>query len=454
MLYETKSNILYLLCNESDLYSEVEVVITSPEGEEFSYYPMVSGVDGSAELGENGRNFEFIQTTMKEVDYSPYSALLKAYELDYNIEYISSTDYVVTGMTITPTFPGSDYEMVDASGFCYANLIDLDNNGILELVMIAYDEQEYGDNDRFYSENTIDIENLKYPNIIKVYTILPDSGLAFLGSLPVSYLKTAVSSHYGIEYIVSDNKTYICQSEIAQMGNGEIRYYGYSDGFFDVVAFRTFDIDGTDVLNGEDISGESEMHFISNLNDDYLYNLESINKATFDFLENYPVRNFDTYGNAYNNGQFYFEQYAPQDYYPPNQVISNYYKALTMRDYDMLEQLIGSEDVDSLKKIHSQESGTYVPGYITFDLEEVVIEDIENVDMANDIADYVEKVNTDNIDVFVMKCIVNEVLDPHTAEFGLQVAGGIYETYFILSSEDLTAGDWKIEEIFDDKFYR
>ena len=395
-----------------------------------------------------------VQSDVNKVDYSPYSALLKAYELDYNAENLSATDYVVTGMTTTPTYPESNGAMVNTSGLCYANLVDLDYNGILELVIIAYDEQEYGDYDSFYSEEEVYIEDLKYPNIIKLYTILPNSGLEFLGSLPVSYLQTSVSSHYGIEYIVSDDKTYIQQSEIFQMGNGEISYFGYSDGFFGVEAFHAFDIDGARHFEGGEISGESEKHFITNLNDSYLDKLESINKETFDFLKNYPVRNFESYRSAYNNGQFYFAEYELYDYFPANHVIENYYKALTMRDYDTLEELIGSEDVDSLKKTHTGEISTYVPGYIISDLGQAILEDIENSDMANDIASFVEKVDADEMDnLLVMKCIVNEVLDPHTTALGLQVAGGMYETYFVLSSEDPIYGDWKIEEIFDDKFY-
>ena len=35
-----------------------------------------------------------------DVDYSPYTALLKAYELDYNVMYTAANDYEVVGMTV------------------------------------------------------------------------------------------------------------------------------------------------------------------------------------------------------------------------------------------------------------------------------------------------------------------------------------------------------------------
>ncbi len=406
---------------------------------------------------------ETTENNTQQIDYSPYSALLKAYELDYNIQNTSGTDYEIIGMTLTPTEPDMpDYPMVDASGFCYSNLVDLDGNGILELVIIAYDSQQLAFDDEFYYDDKLYISDLAYTNIVKIYTITPESGLYFIGSLPVQELSMPVSSNYGIEYIVSENKTYITQNNIFQMGNGDIRYYGLTDGYFGEEVYFEMSIDGIYYINGKEYTyedfeaakaahGESEIHVIENLNDIYLKELQSINEATYSFLEDYPIKNFNNYYNAYNNGQFYYLDYTTQSFFPPEVTINNYYKALTLRDYDLLSQIINSEDVENLKLWHSSDTHTYVPGYIINNLQEVSIEDITRPDMAEDIENYINGVNADN--VVLLHARVNEVLDPHVTTLGLQIAGGIYDTYYIMSSNDPDGLEWRIEEIIDDKFY-
>ncbi len=409
---------------------------------------------------ESSQNSSEVSTDLALVDYSPYSALLKAYELDYNIENISATDYKITGMTLNPTFPDMPNEnLLDASGFCYANLVDLDNNGILELVLIAYNEQEY-DN---YDDLDLDIHQLKYPNIIKVYTIVPEYGLEFLGSLPVSHISMPVSTNYGIEYIVAQDKTYISYKEIYQMGDGITLYYGLTEGLFSLEASFKIDTDGTHSINAKDYPpeeydriisnyGESKIHLIDNLNSDYLTELKEINNNTFNFLKDYPISNFSTYCGAYNNGQFYFFEHYSADFYPPEIAIRNYYKSLTLRDYEALSDLtLSNEEIERYQLGHNSDSHTYVPGYILSELEMISYDMIENVEMANDIGNYIADLT--NMNTVIMYCRVNEVLDPHTTPLGLQVSGGSYDTYFILTTDDPDGLDWKISEIFDDKFY-
>ncbi len=410
-----------------------------------------AAVDSATTEGEN--------SDLVQVDYSPYSALLKAYELDYNVENISATDYRVIGMTLTPTYPNAtEMDLFDASGFCYANLIDLDNNGVLELVLIAYNDQEQNN----YDEE-LDIYSLQYPNIVKVYTIVPEYGLEFLGSLPVSSHTMPVSVNYGIEYIVSDDKTYISHRDIYQMGDGDIQYYGLTNGHFSIETSFAIDIDGSYFIDGNEYTsidfeqikagyGESEIHLIDNLNDTYLQEIEAINKATYDFLANYPIANFSCSDNAYNNGGFYFTEYVFNDLYPPEHTVKNYYHALTMQDYEALLDLgLKPEQVENIEFSHTSDQHTYVPGHIISDLKTVTVDMIENAEMANDIQDVVETLQDKN--VTIEYCRVNEVLDPHLTPNWMQVAGGTYDTYFILSTDDPNEQDWRIEEIIDNKFY-
>ncbi len=403
-------------------------------------------------LISNNENQE-IQDT-KEVDYSLYSALLKAYELDYNIQNISADDYEIIGMTLTPTYPNAPKDsMIDASGFCYANLVDLDNNGVLELVLIAYDEQEQGDAQNLLNEDKILISDIEYNEIIKVYTILDENNLEFLGSLPVSQITMPVSLNYGIEYIIEEDKTYIVHSNIYQMGNGEIDYYSITDGKFSLEKYFEIDIDGKVYMNGDEYTFEDServIHLIENLNDTYLNELEAVNKATFDFLQSYSITNFNSKSGAYNNGQFYFveENYLNQE----DLTIVNYYNALTLRDYDTLLDIGISEDyIENIKLWHTSNEHTYVPGHIVSNLKTISLDMIENTDLMMDVSNIINNLEYENI--IIKYCRVNEVLDPHTTRLGLQIAGGTYDTYFILAQDDALKDDWKIIEMIDDKFY-
>ncbi len=401
------------------------------------------------------------------IDYSPYSALIEAYTLDYNITNISATDYEITGITFDYTHPSSpDDSMLDASGFCYANLVDLDNNGVLELVLIAYDHQEWDSEEYVIYGDTVKLGLLENPDIVKIYTILPETGLHFLGSMEVSYLNMPVSMNYGIEYAVSDDKTYIVHRNLYQMGDGTIYYYGLSDEFyFGPEEIIEIDVEGNSVYGDTQYSfeeteeliegfGESEIHLLENLNDTYLAELEAVNEATFDFLANYPVADFDDYSGTYNDGQFYFFEYYFHDLYPPEIAVKSYYRALTMRDYDTLFALgISDETLDLMEMRYSPDDPRpYVPGYIISKLQLVTTDAIEKPDLAADIENYIAQ-NVPNGEASVMHCRVNEVLDPHKSMLGLQVAGGIYDTYFILYSDDPDGLEWKIAEIFDEKFY-
>ncbi len=423
----------------------------------------------------NEETYSFLEVNFTEnenpnqldIDYSPYSALIKAYTLDYNIENLSATDYRITGMTLDYTYPTTPEDsMLDASGFCYANLVDLDNNGVLELVLIAFGEQDWDNTQYAIYGDTVKVGLLENPNIVKVYTILPDAGIHFLGSLPVSYLTMPVSMNYGIKYIVSEDKTYIAHEDLYQFGNGTIYYYGLSDEYyFSPEEIIEIDVEGSATYEGAEYTyeeaqqlmesfGESKAHIIENMNDVYIEELEAINEATFDFLADYPIADFDDSSGAYNDGQFYYFEYAFHDLYPPEIAIKNYYNALTMRDYDTLASLgISNEDIDFMKtRYNPDDPRAYVPGYIVSDLEVVTTDTIENSALAADIDSYIAE-NMPDSDATIMYCRVNEILDPHKSMLGLQAAGGVYDTYFVIYSDDPDGMEWKIAEIFDTKFY-
>ncbi len=404
------------------------------------------------------------QPNMGTTNYSPYSNLFKAYELDYNKDHLGPTDYRVVGMSVTPTYPDDpNSTLVDAGGFCYANLVDLNDDGVLEFVLIAYNQQEQSDEQYNSGVDKVYLNTLDYPNIIKVYTIAADSGLTFLGSLPVSEFELDGSNHYGIEYVTSGEKTYISQIETTDIGDRKTQYYELVDGVFGVTAVFEENADETHYIDGKKYNSEafeeekanygvSELHLIQNLDRSNLAKLKSITDTTVSFLEDYPLTNFEAHTGAYNDGQFYYLEHNLENYYPPMTTINDYYRALTQQDYVKLGEILEyPEAVEATQIRHTSNEHAYVPGYIISQLQTIEVADVKNTAMATDIADLLDEVIGKN--VVLLYAAVNEVLDPHKARLGLQVAGDIYDTYFILASDNPDSFDWKIEYILDDKFY-
>ncbi len=407
------------------------------------------------ELGElvnrNAQTYSFLSQydtvsediNKQEIDYSPYSLLIKAYELDNNIQNTSENTYQVIGMMATKS---AYVDSIDMQGFFYANLIDFDNNGVLELVLYSDVEKEY------LSE-------------AKVFTIVDNSSVKFLGSIPIVNIQMPVSQNYGIEYTDFDGKTYIINEQQLGVIQSQTTVYGLTDGHFSVEMFFS---NNEDVykINGEVYSSEDYYaildsyrqgkyaHLFSNLNDIYFQQLADVNIETFMFLEDYEVENFESNNSAYNNGQFYIMEYAPQDMYPPDLVIRDYFKALTMRDYEALVNLnIDTLQIDRLKESHNSDGyRPYIPGYIILGIEQVTPDMLEHSDHSSDLASYLMEIFPEKNGI-IMKCTVNEVLDPHTSSLGMQIAGDTYEYYFVMSSDDAEQAEWKIEVISDDKFY-
>ncbi len=421
-------------------------------------------------VARNERTFLFLEqfstinrpSTQSEnnaVDYSPYSALLKAYELDYNIVNVAADDYEVVGMTVNEI---EDSGFYDASGFFYADLIDFDGNGVLELVLAATSEQEVNN-----YENGFSYDDLKYPNIVKIYTIANNGNLTFLESLPVKMVQMPVSLNYAIRYANLNDKTYMVIDERSQMGFGEIQYYSLTDGFFGVEVFCELTDDGVYKIDGEEVSEDeynklsdnledNVSYPVSNLTDIYLEDLREVSQKTIDFLADYPIRDFISDTGAYNDGKFYYVEYSSQATDLSNSTIYNYFKALTMNDFDALRNLYADSqhsDIEYRINSYDVENGRiFIPGYIIWDIQTITPSEIEHPDLAKDLTNMLNSV-PENKNSLLIKVVINEVLDPHVSQLGMQVAGGVVDMYFIMSNDAQNGSDWKIENTLDNKFY-
>ncbi len=389
-------------------------------------------------------------TKATNIDYSPYSAVLQAYELEYE------------GMQIKPQQDrGSLY---DIGGFCYSHLIDLNHDGILELVLVGSPIIfEFDPMQPPYSERIPG-----YPDIVKIYSLTEDGKLQFVDGIPMTDYNTHVSSHFAVEYVVAEDRTYILVETPSQHGQEEARYYSYDRGFSYLDKYyhaylesstntMKYEIEGTEHTEEEyresrESIGTSEVHLITNLNAGLVESLQMINRETKQFLDKHPVKNFEGEAGVYRDGHFYFLEYLPS--IPPEITVKRYYHALTKGDYQAMKEIYWDESmVDAIKA--GRENSLHAPGNIVSDMEGFSEQRIENMeaDTAEMIRAVMETIEAHK-NVYIVKCLVNEVLNPSVVSLGMQEGGGTYKTWFIVSSDDQDSHNWKIEAVLDDRFTR
>ncbi len=387
------------------------------------------------------------QTIADEVNYSLYSNVIDAYRQNYNEMQVE---------------PLSDLglERSRITGLSYANLIDLDKNGVLELILFATPESINNQTSYSYID-----ANLEYPNFLKIYTII-DNELKFLDSLPFSYFHIDDDTHLGIQLIHNEASTSFF---ITVMGDNDFLNYSIVDfngdelitsteitfeydESYEVIAFVNGELTDFEKANAEVIALQemSEKIPISTIFDEQLDTLKEINSLTFDFLADYPVINFENDFSAKNNDLFYYFEDMPV--LAQELVIADYYHCLTMNDYDSLLNIFSDEDdVTALK--NARNTSLYTTGHILSCLTQLELDEfmMEHASLAHFYYPYIEDLKENkNISIFALN--VDEVLNPDKSVGTPQEGGGNYRTYFILSQEKNSQDEWKIEYIDDGKF--
>ena len=395
-----------------------------------------------------------------DIDYSPYSAIVKAYELDYSVHYNGSESYTYVGTEFTD-IEGATTS--DARGLVYYDMVDLDSNGVYELIIASTTTGRYNyDSEIYYGESS-----LEFPNLVKIYTIKNENELSFLGSIPFSDIETAVSRHSGIIYDITENKNYLTVNQLYQMGNGTTTNYSITDGVLSAECTVEISLEGDNkyYLYGNECSEEEYSKVapnnnerlvipVTNLNEEYKNNLITRNENTTNYLSNFPINNFTSRSGAYNDGQFYFMENEFQNELWPEEMIFEYYKALTLQDFDTLKKL-GIENPEFRHRTH--DDGTkpvFAPGFIVSKIEQISTDELKYDEMAQEIYDYAQENTSPQLDIVFLRCTVNEVLDPTVSWLGMQISGGMYETVFTIAI-DYTNKEygWRIVDITDDRFY-
>ncbi len=224
-----------------------------------------------------------------EIDYTPYANLVNTY-FDVCGEFVVEQHYVDGG--------------ANTAGFNYAELIDLDNDGILELVLAGVSNNmnaiESGSSAiDLYFDDTGTLKEL-----VEIYT-LSDNGEALLVSRHSfsSYGNGGVE--FGIEYAKGTEKTYILNS--FRSNDTTVTYYELSDGqlseslrydsIYDYendeysVTLNGQESDMTTVEDALALKGEVALNRISWLSPQQLEELVENNEETFLFLEQYAPIN-------------------------------------------------------------------------------------------------------------------------------------------------------------------
>ncbi len=224
-------------------------------------------------------------TEEKEIDYTPYVNLVNTY-------------FDVYGeLVVEQNHADSD---INTAGFNYAELIDLDNDGVLELILVGVlddvnaIESGLGAVDLYFD----DTFNLK--ELVEIYT-LSDTGVAVLLD------KQTLSSYgnggveFGVEYAKETENTYVLNSfrsdiervTYYELSNGRLKeslsyelIYDYDNSEY-IAVLNDQKSDVTAIEDAVAAKGEVIVHRLSWLTQSELDELMARNEETFSFLEKY-----------------------------------------------------------------------------------------------------------------------------------------------------------------------
>ncbi len=218
------------------------------------------------------------------VDYSLYTALIDSVTKEHS-ELATVSAYSYEGVDLQEVY-----------GMVYSHLIDLDNNGVLELVMVTTDKGELSNDKRFDYD----------ANHIEIYTITEQGELRKVGELPLLLLG---SKHLSSGTVFAVNYSFV--DGVGYIGTGNDtsdtykQYYQYTpdglhlDTTFEAILIADF---GTSFsIDGESVEQEAFeeryysfeqstiTHSISGMLQSEMWQLQKVNDTTKEFLKEYPI---------------------------------------------------------------------------------------------------------------------------------------------------------------------
>ncbi len=279
-------------------------------------------------------------TQATDIDYSPYSSLIYAYQKALNQ---------------TPT----------TSGRLYANLVDFNGDDICELVIarVYHNEMSY-----FDTQNISYAKDYEKP-MVHIYALDENGGVKHEGEF--SFVQTnSINNDFSILYLIQDGLTYLITDvtdDVLQSREGTQYFWQYNPED----EHTAFSLNETVDINSDTLPTEFQNHVILSINSEIM--TEDITGKTVQFLDAYPKSNSVGTSAVFNNGSFFILEDTPKT--PEEQAVFDYEKAIVLEDYSKITELRDDQDfVNDMKS--TRDDGLFIPGKIIENVELLQLEEL------------------------------------------------------------------------------
>ncbi len=418
------------------------------------------GVDESSSMPSKSSGSESSDLEVStEPDYGIYKMMVESYQTafeqypqpeftPYKTEYLYGDD------------SGDAYVSYNLA---YAELIDLDENGILELVLVrVYSKEE----DYFYYQDDETFE-------VQIFSLTDENELYHVGELPL-ISEGEAGSRYLFERAVIDGKSYIVSGEYPLYVNAFYKRFWEVSEFGSLFPTMQFSIEqnmqtgeySEYYTNGHSSSEEEyydeftfwnsdiEQYVIVGGTQEEMAKTEAKLNETIEFLKNYDDVSGDFGAAAFNDGRILINEGVPV-FSHSEEVILEFFKAQVLKDEEAIRAVTEEEYADRI--ISTIEEDSFIPGYIIHSMKQLNPEDYgkETIMMLEDfLAEYYDAESTlyDLHDFEIVRVWIDEVRDFTVSTAAPQIGFDSYRYWVVVGTDD-DGESWKVHTILTDKFH-
>ncbi len=414
-------------------------------------------VSDSGQGGKNSASSESGgENVVTEPNYGIYKSLLESYKTAF-LQYPNPnlTPYQTNIGT------GENGDIYAIYNLAYAELIDLNDDGILELLLVrVYDNTGY---ETYEFDEGYDIQ---------IFSLTSENELYHVGELPL-VIEGEAGERAVFEKTVIDGVTYLLTSEFTYYFTPETRDYWTMSADNDLTTMMEFDAEWNEATEVYDMFFVDGIHAsYDEYREEYEYWYSDVERYvivggtewdvsaakevlddTYEFLEDYQSVEGDFGNSAFFEGRFVINEYIPR--YEAEAVVIDYFKSQILKDEDWIREV--TEEGDAQLFIDSINDNRFIPGYIIHSAQQLEISEYgkETVYMVEDLAaelNIPDSTLNDLIDYEIVRIWVDEVHDFDVSTASPQIAFGTYRMWVIVGRtvDDPT---YKVYEILSDKFY-
>ncbi len=391
-------------------------------------------------------------------NYGIYKSLLQSYET----AFLQYPEPEKTPYEVEYEFVDSDEDAYAIYNLAYAELIDLDGNGILELVLVRVYEN---DSAYFYHQGDETFE-------VQVFSLTEDNELYHVGEIPL-VTNWEMGDRFVFEKAVVDGVHYLVSGNSYNYFNQESRIYWKMSEFGTLIPEIQFSVEWNPQTQaydyfyiGGNMVGEDE--YFEEYNSWYA-NVESyvivgataedvvVPKSKLDealaFLDDYESVSGDFGCATFFEGRFLINEYEPV--FRSEEIVIDFFKAQVLKDEAAIRAVTEESYSDGLMAGIAEDR--FIPGYIIHSAEQLDSEKYgeETIYMVEDLLTefYVdESTLVDVSDFEIVRLLVDEVLDFDVSLAAPQVGYDTYRMWAIVGTED-DGESYKVYKVLSDKFY-